>query len=67
MEQLVQIFTLGMWGTKEERDLSKKIKNSYSSLKVVGRGTVFISPEEVHKDLVANDIYEKAKKLVEGN
>ncbi|TMX43925.1 hypothetical protein DA096_00455 [Vibrio rotiferianus] len=65
MERIIRFFTFGLWGTKEERHLSRKINHSYTSLKVVGRGTVFISSKEVHQDLMTNNIYERARLLVE--
>jgi hypothetical protein len=63
----LKIITLGVAGTKEERALASKIKGSYSSLKVVGRGTISIDPSEVHKDLVASGVFERAEKLVEAS
>jgi hypothetical protein len=65
MGRVIRFFTFGLWGTREERNLSRKINRSYTSLKVVGRGTVFISAKEVHQDLMTNNIYERARLLVE--
>lgn len=65
LESLIELVSFGLIGSKEDRALSKKIKESYASFRVVGRGTISISAAEVHDDLVQNGAYEKAQALVE--
>ena len=67
MKLLSKFFSfIGIWGTKEDHELSEKIKKSYKSIKVVGRGTITVDANEVQQDLIDNNVYEQAKKLVEG-
>lgn len=66
-EILKQIFTLGLMATKEERELSNKINNSYKTLRVVGRGTIIIDASEVKQDMKDNGLFDRAKDIVETN
>ncbi|MCL2910423.1 hypothetical protein [Shewanella aquimarina] len=64
LNSIFTFVTFGIVGSKEDRELSNRIKNSYTSLDVIGRGTVVVSAKEVHQDLVASGVYDKADRLV---
>lgn len=52
--------------SEEDESILKAIRDSHESLKVVGRGTVVISPKHVaNTDTFKIDL-ERAKKLVRG-
>lgn len=47
-------------------DAIKKLKNKYPSFKVVGRGTIVISPKDITSSQAHRDIIDKAKRLANG-
>lgn len=53
--------------TVQDKELANKLNKSYSSLRVVGRGTVMVDAQEVRDNISSQGLYEKAKKIVEGS
>ncbi|MBB1337943.1 hypothetical protein [Pseudoalteromonas sp. SR44-2] len=59
---------LGFGLTPQDKVLAEKLNNkSYSSLRVVGRGTLMVDASEVRKSISEQDLYKKAKEIVEGS
>lgn len=56
---------LGLAPSKDEEEMVKKLRNTYTSLKVVGRGTVTVSADEVINNPEFKDLYERASNIVE--
>ncbi|ENA36593.1 MULTISPECIES: hypothetical protein [Pseudomonas] len=52
--------------SEEERKLAQTINNSYKSLRVVGRGTIRIDPEEVFDSPEFKQDLDRAKRLING-
>jgi hypothetical protein len=50
----------------EEQKLAKTINDSYKSLRVVGRGTIRIDPEEVFDSPEFKQDLDRAKRLISG-
>ncbi|WP_130413123.1 hypothetical protein [Fluviicoccus keumensis] len=55
---------LGLSPSDDERKVMETVKKSYSSLRVVGRGTVVINPADVIKDDNFKVYYKKAAEIV---
>ncbi|MDQ0020092.1 hypothetical protein [[Curtobacterium] plantarum] len=55
---------VGLAPRKDEEEMVEKIKNTYSSLKVVGRGTVTVSADEVIGNPEFRDLYARASNIV---
>ncbi len=55
---------LGLSPSEEDKKLKKLVENSYSSIRVVGRGTVKIDPNEVRNTKEFQDAREEAKAIV---
>lgn len=53
--------------TEQDRQIIKELNNSYSSLRVVGRGTMMVDPSEVSDNIASNGFYEKARRIVESS
>lgn len=60
--RLAQYF--GFAPSENEIEMVNKIRNSYKSIEVVGRGTVRIDPAEVRRDPVFIENAQKARSLV---
>lgn len=56
---------IGLAPSKDEEEMVRKIKNSYSSLKVSGRGVVSVSADEVINNPEFKDLYARASAIVE--
>lgn len=56
---------IGLAPTQDEKDMVRKIKNSYSSLKVSGRGVVSVSADEVINNPEFRNLYARASAIVE--
>ena len=66
MSHFFSFFGFGL--TPQDKALADKLNNrSYSSLRVVGRGTLMVDASEVRKSISEQDLYNKAKKIVEGS
>lgn len=57
--------TFGFAPSDDEIEMVEKIRNSYKSIEVVGRGTVRIDANEVRNDPVFIEYALKAKSLVD--
>lgn len=55
---------LGLSPSEEDKKLKKLVENSYASIRVVGRGTVKIDPNEVRNTKEFQDAREEAKAIV---
>lgn len=55
---------LGFVPSEEDKKLKQLIQNSYSSVQVVGRGTVKIDPNEVSRTPEFKRAREEARKIV---
>ncbi|WP_028672662.1 hypothetical protein [Saccharospirillum impatiens] len=55
---------LGLSPSEEDKKLKKLVENSYTSTRVVGRGTVKIDPNEVRNTKEFQDAREEAKAIV---
>jgi hypothetical protein len=55
---------IGLAPTPEEMEMVNAINNTYESMKVVGRGTVTVSVEEVINNPEFKDLYPLAKDIV---
>lgn len=55
---------VGLAPNKDEEEMVRKIKNTYSTLKVVGRGTVTVSADEVIGNPEFRDLYARASDIV---
>ncbi len=58
---------LGLAPKKDEMEMVNKIRESYNTLEVVGRGTVRISAKEIRQDPVFKDLSERAQRIVENS
>lgn len=66
MSHFFSLFGFGL--TPQDKVLADKLNNkSYSSLRVVGRGTLMVDASEVRKSISEQDLYKKAKEIVEGS
>ena len=57
--------SFGLAPGKDEEEMVRKLKNTYSSLKVVGRGTITVSADEVINNPEFKELYIRASKIVE--
>lgn len=55
---------LGLELNKDEIELMNALKDSYKSLRVVGRGTIKVDEEEIKEDKIFQEFYQKAEELV---
>ncbi|HFU2860265.1 TPA: hypothetical protein ACGQ50_003850 [Enterobacter cloacae] len=55
---------VGLAPSKEEEEMVKKIKNTYTTLRVVGRGTVTVSADEVIGNPEFQDLYPRVSNIV---
>lgn len=55
------------WILRQENDesLIELVNNSYSTLRVVGRGTIMIEPSEVYESVEFKEAQVKAKNIVD--
>lgn len=53
------------WKNKTDDYLIELVKNSYSTLRVVGRGTIMIDPSEVYDSPEFKESQKKAKEIVD--
>lgn len=60
--KLLKLF--GMLRSEQDKHLKQLVDNSYSSVRVVGRGTVKIDSEEVTKHRNFQQARQKAKEIV---
>ncbi|VTQ59417.1 Uncharacterised protein [Campylobacter jejuni] len=58
---------LGLAPDNNEMEMVKKIRDSYSSLEVVGRGTVRISAKEIRQDPAFKKLSVRAQRIVESS
>ncbi len=64
---LKSVFTYaGLYPTEDDLRLRKLVAGSYRSVRVVGRGTVRIDPDEVNATPEMKDARKKAKAIVAG-
>ncbi len=56
-----------LFGKKLSDEEKDTIHNSYKTLEIVGRGTVYVSPEEVHEYMHKQGLFDKAEAVVRGN
>lgn len=56
--------TLGLSPSEDDKKLKELVENSYNSVRVVGRGTVKIDPNEVRKTKEFQKAREDAKAIV---
>ena len=56
---------LGLAPGKDEEEMVRKLKNTYSSLKVVGRGTITVSADEVINNPEFKELYIRSSNIVE--
>lgn len=62
MSTLLKIF--GLAPTEQDKKLKELVDNSYLSVRVVGRGTVKIDPEEVRNSKEFKAARDQAKEIV---
>jgi hypothetical protein len=62
--KLLKLF--GLSPSEQDQKLKQLVDNSYDSVRVVGRGTVKIDPEEVGNTREFKAARRKAKKIVRG-
>lgn len=55
---------LGLSPSKEDKKLKRLVENSYDSIRVVGRGTIKIEPQEVRSSAEFKKAREDAKAIV---
>lgn len=55
---------LGLAPSERDKKLKRLVDNSYSSTRVVGRGTVKIDPNEVRRTPAFKEAREKARMIV---
>lgn len=55
---------LGFAPSERDKELKRVVDNSYPSVRVVGRGTVKINPDEVRKTPAFREARDKAKAVV---
>lgn len=56
---------LGLAPSERDKELRSLVEQSYDSVQVVGRGTIKIDPEEVHRSKEFQNARALAKKIVE--
>jgi hypothetical protein len=64
MDKLLDFLGFGL--TAQDKELAKKLNESYDTLRVVGRGTVMVDANEVRENIKRQGLYQKAKEIVEG-
>lgn len=55
---------LGFAPSERDKELKRLVENSYPSVRVVGRGTVKINPDDVRKTVAFRNARDKAKAVV---
>ena len=65
MIRIMSLFTKPTDDEKRRVEAIKKIKQKYPSMKVVGRGTVILSPSEITSSQSFKDNVARAEKLVQ--
>jgi len=62
---ICKILVRGTNSTKErKRAIRYAIGNSYTSMKIEGRGTIYVDPSEVRNNMESENLFDRAERIV---